>query len=136
MTTVMQKSLPLLDELVDTLNTRVLQRFIDEHVEHEEDRRSLFMFVSLFFWIKLTAPQFRSTEIKQWMTQIMRDQSSRQMFIHMFGHVSFPETRPLLTDGEKEKKRKVLAKWFDALEKERVCNEEDVATLKSVTELL
>ena len=81
------KNYPFIEKLVDSLYTKELNEIMEsENVK--EDKNSFMMFIAMYFSIKVHADNISKDEIKNFMTELVRDQSKRRKCIELFNQMN------------------------------------------------
>lgn len=85
MTKIVKKTkFPLIDKLVETLDTPELNELIEEHTENNQERQILFMFINIYFYIKLNSNEINKEQMKILITEIIRSPEKRKFCIDTF----------------------------------------------------
>ncbi len=81
---IKKQQFPLIDKLVDTLDTPELNELIEEHTENNQERQILFMFINIYLYIKLNSSGVNKEQMKELITEIIKDHNKRKFCIDTF----------------------------------------------------
>lgn len=83
-----KKVYPFVDKLVDSLFTEELNKLIEsENVK--EDKNTFMMFITMYFTIKTHSENFSKNDLKNFMTELIRDPEKRLKCIELFSQMNY-----------------------------------------------